>query len=464
MASKPKKPNLALEIEPTVMGKLHWRKGAIGIWCPRYCALVFGVLHISKTKLDVDDASTFNDAETYLIDEDTVVMFDEREGGEKKKFSIKSENFGLFSFKGLSAEVQVWVFCLRMWEKDCTSRLSQSKKKNEGLSLDHFRVIKLLGRGSFGDVSLVERMDTGGRFALKAVSKRLLRKHNIVEQAAMERNILATIKECPFIVKLKFAFQTKETIYIGMECAEGGELLELIQSVSVVPGDDIVVFVAEIVLALEYLHDKGIVYRDLKPENVMLDRNGHVKLTDFGLAKTIDDMTQTFCGTAEFLAPEIIKREAYDFKVDCWALGVLTFIMIYGYPPFTGEQDELFSEILYKDPEFEAHGLSRAKDLVRALLNKDPAKRPTIKELKQRPFFQDLDWDKVMAKGYQPTIFKRMERDPSVEPDDDLGPLRGEYKEGGEPSTITGFSYDPVVDADLRGSDPESLHFKFNKD
>jgi serum/glucocorticoid-regulated kinase 2 len=199
--------------------------------------------------------------------------------------------------------------------------------------LSSYELLKVIGKGTFGKVILARSKEDSKVYALKCLKKEhILRTKNIIN-LRNEKRIIEKL-DSPFIVKLKFTFQTKEKIFMGFEYFNGGELFFHLHRNKVSFSEDVVRFyTAEIYLALRYLHKNGIVYRDLKPENIILDDGGHVKLIDFGLAKdnlSDQNLTGTFCGTNEYIPPELLKGEKYSFNFDWWGYGVLLYEMLFG--------------------------------------------------------------------------------------------------------------------------------------
>jgi serine/threonine protein kinase len=199
-----------------------------------------------------------------------------------------------------------------------------------------------------------------------------------VDHTKTERNVLARVQH-PFIVSLRFAFQTNNKLYLILDWFAGGELFHHLREAGRFKQDRARFYVAEIALAFGYLHDMEVVYRDLKPENILLDAEGHVRLTDFGLSKdnfAQTETTTTFCGTPEYLAPEIVMRQAYTMAVDWWALGVLLYELLVGQPPFYhSNQKMLFDRITKGVVSFPEYVRPAAKDLIKSLLQVDPTKR-----------------------------------------------------------------------------------------
>jgi serine/threonine protein kinase len=271
------------------------------------------------------------------------------------------------------------------------------------LTMEDFDILAVIGRGVLGKVMLVERRETKERFAIKSVHKDRLLAHDCTHGILAERNILMFVKN-PFIVELQFAFQTPTKFYLGMDYVPGGDLYYHMSTIGQIPFNDARLYTAEIALAIEHLHRFGIVYRDLKAENILLDADGHIKLTDFGLAKEINDShSKTFCGTHHYLAPEIVLHQEYSYSVDWWALGVLLCEMLSGVPPFEAENmAALLDKIVKEPPTFPTGMEPEVVDLINKLLEKDPTKRIGFDELAAHSLFDDLDWDIIAEKQYDP--------------------------------------------------------------
>merc|ERR1719487_2669676 len=215
--------------------------------------------------------------------------------------------------------------------------------------LDDFILMKVVGKGSYGKVMLVKHKDDSSRvYAMKMLRKENVIKRNQVEHTKTERNVLETVSH-PFIVSLHYAFQTPKKLYIVLEYCAGGELFFHLSRAGRFSEGRCKLYAAEILLALEYLHSLSIIYRDLKPENLLLDADGHAKITDFGLSKQgIEDnvSARTMCGTPEYLAPEIISKTGHGRAVDWYSLGAIMYEMLTGLPPFyTQDREKLFRRI-----------------------------------------------------------------------------------------------------------------------
>mmetsp|Transcript_13646 Transcript_13646/g.17181 ORF Transcript_13646/g.17181 Transcript_13646/m.17181 type:complete len:302 (-) Transcript_13646:508-1413(-) len=201
---------------------------------------------------------------------------------------------------------------------------SQFQQPAPRVSLEDFDILRLVGKGAYGKVHQVRKKDTGKIFAMKVMRKEMLIQTNNVSYTMTERNILRNIRH-PFIAQLYYAFQTKGKVYLVMEFLNGGQMLYHMRQQAMLSEEHVRIYAAEIVLAIEYLHSLDIVHRDIKPENVLLSSDGHLRLADFGLAKVnvTDDSAKTFCGTIEYMAPEIIKGSGHGKGVDWWSLGIL---------------------------------------------------------------------------------------------------------------------------------------------
>jgi len=284
------------------------------------------------------------------------------------------------------------------------------------VDIEDFVILRVLGRGSYGKVMLIQHKEEGNLFALKTLRKKKVIKTSQVEHTKAERQYLFYVNnlrilekiEHPFIVTLRYAFQTKQKLYMVFEYAPGGELFQHLKNLEYFSEERARFYAAEILLALEFLHSKKIVYRDLKPENVMLDSEGHIKLTDFGLAKELagdHGVTNTFCGTDEYLAPEIILNKGYNSSVDIWSLGILIYEMLTGWTPWQDDnRKKLFEKILKEALDLSNPNLSaNAKDLLKRMLEKNVSKRlSSIPEIKKHPFFSGIDFTKIFMRAIKP--------------------------------------------------------------
>jgi len=282
-------------------------------------------------------------------------------------------------------------------------------------TVDDFTVLKVLGKGAFGKVMLAKANDSGVIYAMKALSKAQLIEKNEVVHTKTERRALSDTHH-PFLVHLRFAFQTPTKLYLVMDYCNGGELFFHLKQAGRFAEPRAKLYAAEIASALQHLHSLKIIYRDLKPENVLLDAEGHVRITDFGLAKDameLDDKTHTFCGTPDYLAPEVIKGEGHGRGVDWWSLGTMIYEMLGGLPPFYSENFNVMYERILRAPlEFRPAEVFKAdaKDLIAGMLQKEPELRTGSSEedgneLRRHPWFASIDWVKL-EKRELPTPFK----------------------------------------------------------
>ncbi|KAK1265710.1 Phototropin-1 [Acorus gramineus] len=310
-------------------------------------------------------------------------------------------------------------------------------ERGEQISLKHFRPVKSLGSGDTGSVHLVELMGTGEYFAMKAMDKNVMLNRNKVHRACAEREILEMLDH-PFLPALYASFQTKTHVCLITDYYPGGELFMLLdmQPTKVLKEESVRFYAAEVVVALEYLHCQGIIYRDLKPENILIQSDGHISLTDFDLSCLTSCKPQllvpdcpitkrkkrpilfpifvaepmrasnSFVGTEEYIAPEIITGAGHTSAVDWWALGILLYEMFYGYTPFRGKtRQKTFAYILQKDLKFPGSipVSLPARQLMYRLLHRDPRNRLASKEganeIKKHPFFHDVNWALVRCKN-----------------------------------------------------------------
>ncbi|CAG8971647.1 hypothetical protein HYALB_00003115 [Hymenoscyphus albidus] len=277
------------------------------------------------------------------------------------------------------------------------------------MTAEDFQPLRCLGKGTFGTVLLVKQQATGRLYAQKQFKKASLTVHKrLVEQTKTERSILESVNRHPFVVKLFYAFQDHEKLYLILEYAQGGELFTHLAQERMFTEDVASFYMAEMVLALEHLHQNlGVIYRDLKPENCLLDAEGHLLLTDFGLSKVAvdeNDKCNSVLGTVEYMAPEVTQGHKYGMAVDWWSFGALGFDLLTGSPPFTGQNHAKIQEQIVKKKLAMPYYMGKdAKDLLTRLLRKDPNKRlgacmpKDLLTIKKHRFFRKIDW-KALAR------------------------------------------------------------------
>ncbi|KAL0071006.1 Serine/threonine-protein kinase [Marasmius tenuissimus] len=282
--------------------------------------------------------------------------------------------------------------------------------RNETLTIEAFDLLKVIGKGSFGKVMQVRKKDTQRIYALKTIRKaHIAQRPGEITHILAERTVLALVNN-PFIVPLKFSFQNPDKLYLVMSFVNGGELFYHLQREGKFDQDRSRFYAAELLMALEHLHGFNVVYRDLKPENILLDYTGHIALCDFGLCKlnmSETEKTNTFCGTPEYIAPELLESQGYTKTVDWWTLGVLLYEMMTGLPPFYDENVNTMYQRILTDPlNFPPDMSSEARSVMTGLLHRDPTKRLGAnggEEIKRHPFFAKyIDWSRLLAKGYAP--------------------------------------------------------------
>lgn len=282
------------------------------------------------------------------------------------------------------------------------------------LLMNDFELLKVIGKGSFGKVMQVVKKDTKQIYALKTIRKQHIVASMEVDHTMAERTVLARVLN-PFIVPLKFSFQLPEKLYLVLSFINGGELYFHLQKEGRFLMDRLRFYIAELLTALELLHQMNVIYRDLKLENILLDYQGHIALCDFGLCKLNmkdTDKTNTFCGTPEYLAPELLLNQGYTRSVDWWTLGTLLYEMLTGLPPFYDENIKTMYNKILNDPLKFPPMLERtdAKDLLTKLLQKDPKLRLSdAADIRAHPFFKDIDWHKLLSKSYLPPFKPNVE-------------------------------------------------------
>ncbi|TYI82261.1 hypothetical protein E1A91_D05G210300v1 [Gossypium mustelinum] len=301
----------------------------------------------------------------------------------------------------------------------------------ERTTIDDFEIIKPISRGAFGKVFLARKRTTGDLFAIKVLKKLDMIRKNDIERILAERNILIAVRN-PFVVRFFYSFTCRDNLYLVMEYLNGGDLYSLLRKVGCLDEDVARTYIAELVLALEYLHSVGIVHRDLKPDNILIAHDGHIKLTDFGLSKiglinnTIDlsgpETTGTTSldtcnlhkqqmedrsrhsavGTPDYLAPEILLGTEHGYAADWWSVGIILFEFITGIPPFAAECPEIiFDNILNRKipwPSVPSEMSYEAQDLINRLLTHDPKQRLGANgatEVKAHAFFNGVNWDSL---------------------------------------------------------------------
>jgi len=286
---------------------------------------------------------------------------------------------------------------------------------------DDFDFLKVIGRGAFGKVMQVKYKTNDKIYAMKILRKKQIVAKNQIEHTKAERKILQALQH-PFLMTLRFAFQTDSKLYLVLDYYRGGELFFHLKKQKKFTEPQAMIYVAEVGLALGHLHSLDIIYRDLKPENILLHHTGHICLTDFGLSKDLGPASMkahTFCGTPEYLAPEIVEKAGHGKAVDWWSLGILCYELCVGLPPFYHQNlHTMYLKIRTQSPKFPSSMSRECQHLIIQFLNRRPDKRlgsgPTdVEEVKKHPWFAGLNWVDLLAKkitpGYIPKVKSEMD-------------------------------------------------------
>ncbi|KAM9036524.1 cAMP-dependent protein kinase catalytic subunit PRKX isoform X1 [Sminthopsis crassicaudata] len=314
--------------------------------------------------------------------------------------------------------------------------------------LQDFDTLATVGTGTFGRVHLVKERTAKHYFALKVMSIPDVIRLKQEQHVHNEKSVLKEVNH-PFLIRLYWTYHDERFLYMLMEYVPGGELFSYLRNMGRFNNSTGLFYSAEIICAIEYLHSKEIVYRDLKPENILLDKEGHIKLTDFGFAKKLVDRTWTLCGTPEYLAPEVIQSKGHGRAVDWWALGILIFEMLSGFPPFFDDNPfGIYQKILAGKIDFPRHLDLYVKDLIKKLLVVDRTRRlGNMKEdidklecvqkkmtrmvkgtgnhaiqgsverkngaddVKRHRWFRSVDWDAVPQRKLKPPIVPKVSND-----------------------------------------------------
>ncbi|KAI9360857.1 hypothetical protein DFJ73DRAFT_639490 [Zopfochytrium polystomum] len=293
------------------------------------------------------------------------------------------------------------------------SKLTVVNDAAKRVSLSDFDFVAVLGRGAFGKVMLAQERMTQKYYAIKALKKEFIIQNDDITSVKLEKRVhqLASRAQHPFLVNLHSAFQTDSRVYFVMEYVSGGDLMCHIQERKRFTPSRARFYAAEVVLALEYFHKNNIVYRDLKLDNILMNPDGHIKVADYGICKEnmpYGGTTRTYCGTPDYMAPEILSEGRYGRAVDWWSLGVLLYVMLIGKYPFTGEDEAGILESIMADQVEYPSGFPNASlTLLKGLLKIDPTRRLgggrlDAEEVKRHPYFADLDWDKLYRKQIPP--------------------------------------------------------------
>ncbi|ODV89261.1 hypothetical protein CANCADRAFT_58235 [Tortispora caseinolytica NRRL Y-17796] len=316
--------------------------------------------------------------------------------------------------KSRQAAAKEKLIPIKQHQKMPSSPSIVEKKQNtrNRIGLEDFNFLAVLGKGNFGKVMLAEAKGSQKLYAIKVLKKEFIIENDEIESTRSEKRVfmIANKERHPFLLSLHSCFQTETRLYFVMEYISGGDLMLHIQTEQFTPRRA-QFYAAEVLLALKYFHDNGVIYRDLKLDNILLGLDGHIKIADYGLCK--EDMwhgstTGTFCGTPEFMAPEILLDQKYTRAVDWWAFGVLIYQMLLGQSPFRGDdEDEIFHAIISDEPLYPVHMPPGSVSILQALLTRDPAKRlgggeKDALEVMAHPYFRNINFDDFLHKRVEP--------------------------------------------------------------
>lgn len=350
-------------------------------WKELYYTLVNKTLNVSN----VDSPDEI--IQKIEISEKTHISILDR--SQKPTFVIDSPDIGKYTLKSDPQVVYSWFFSL----KSC---LFQPLSK----SPEHCRVISQLGETAYGKSTLCEYKNV--IYVINQISKQKLCDFHSIPRYISERNLVYLLPASPFLLNLCYSYQDDQNYYLWLEYPAGGELLTFLSSLPAIRDDDLRFYIAEIVIALEFIHEHSLVFRDLSPANILLSQDGHIKLGGYGTHKTIA-MEHT---ESEYIAPEVLKGEQYNSKADWWSLGVIMYQILFEETPFIGDNDEETKEnILHKEVKFRRFKVSPIADLIMKLLEKDPEKRIDVGEIKKHPFFEDVNWMVVKNRLVKPDAF-----------------------------------------------------------
>jgi len=320
----------------------------------------------------------------------------------------------------------------KLLEQQQATSAAEEKVEKVEIRRDQLKVIATLGKGSFGHVQLVKYPETNQTFALKAVSKAQIVQTGQQGHIMSEKRVMTQLHH-PFLIRLFATYKDRDRLYFLLEPALGGELFSVLRARTFFDEDTARFYAAQVVLAFEYMHSKNIVYRDLKPENLLLDAQGYLKVTDFGFAKVVTGRTYTLCGTPDYLAPEIVAGKGHGKGVDWWTLGILIYEMLSSYPPFYDEDPmKTYAKIMQGKIAFPSHFSKDAINLITRLLHHKSTKRLGVtkggaQNIKEHPWFSGFDWTALIEKRLPAPIVPKIKSPEDTSnfddyPDDDKVP------------------------------------------
>jgi len=373
-------------------GYLVKEGGNFKTWHKRWFVLKDGVIYYSK-KQDSGELGVVRVSN--LLPENIQIS---NRKGKKFVFEILTTQRTYYFQANNEKDMEDWLSAIRQ------SLNVSNKSGPKTITVVDFDLLSVIGKGSFGKVIQVRKKDNGKIYAMKVLNKKNILENRELEHTKTEKNILQKLAH-PFLVNLIYSFHTSDKLYFVMDFINGGELFYHLQKETKFTPDRVRFYCAEIVLGIEYLHNSGVIYRDLKPENILLTDEGHIILTDFGISKegleADDARTATFCGTPEYLAPEVLQGKGYTKAIDWWSFGTLMYEMLTGLPPFYNQDvQQMYFKIMHAKLEFpDTLDQEPTRHILTGLLERDPAKRlADPKAIKKHPYFENIDWEKLLRK------------------------------------------------------------------
>ena len=297
------------------------------------------------------------------------------------------------------------------------NNFNSGSEQRRSVNVDSFVTISVIGKGSYAKVLLVRKKDDGHIYAMKILKKKTIEQKKQLSHISTEKNVLLALKDDPFFVKIHYSFQNEKKLFFVLDYCPGGEMFSILQKRNRLTENEARFYAAQLVLAIEIMHKRNILYRDLKPENVLIDAEGYIKIADFGLSKLNIDKsdTKTICGTPEYLAPEVIQKVGYNRPVDWWTLGSFIYEMLVGCPPFyLSNREQLFEKIKHVNPSYPYFLSTSVRRLLEQLLEKNPEKRLGNKvgaaEIKKHPWFAGINWNDFLEKKVPAPLKPRCEK------------------------------------------------------
>eukprot|EP00736_Rhodelphis_marinus_P007569 Rmarinus@m.13424 len=429
-------------------------------------APLFPIHAVPSVNQDSPDLSTFLGSQVIRSESDGAA----EAGSLPSGLAENAHNAGACSPAGFCVGVSISVredasVALSLSVLSSTGIVNQQKLAKKKIGLEDFEILRVVGRGAYGKVLQVRHRERREIFALKVISKQTVSGKN-AEYTRVERDVLAVMAQPqtshPFMCGLHWAFQTAHKLYFVMDFVNGGGLFHHLKKQKMISEEHVRFYAAELVVGLQHLHTLGIIHRDLKPENILLSSDGHIVVTDFGLAKDNagTDRTHSFCGTYEYMAPEMIAETGHSYAADWWSLGALLYDMLAGEPPFTdkqGRRKQLQERICSSKVKYPRYLTSDAVAVLKGLLQRDVAKRFGFKELKKCKFFRNVRWPQVVQRQTKPPFIPTVDGLLDVSQFDDKytclppedSPVIGPPLSSSQQELFAGFSYESPSDLRL---------------